>query len=551
MRNLATTVLAFGTLGLLGSACTAPENLPDPPVLKVISPERSLLQAGAGSIEVTGTVAPNLDGTPVEKVLVNDVQATVDAAGNFRATISVPAGATLIHTVARDAAGTEATDTRAVHAGELRNAGANVERSIAAAISTPAFAKISAAAGPLIEGMDVGAMLAPMQPMIRSGDPADLNEEDCLFARGWIDDVNFSNIEISLVPKQGGIAFRAQIDGLDVPGHARYAVACVSGSNTLRVRASSVVVAGTLLVSPDGKNGFKTDLTNPQVSLTGLDISASGIPGTILDMLDLGTKIQGVIAKGAELAMKPLMNQALGALAGPKQLDVLGKQLTMEMVPASISFTPAGGLVVLDMKMLMAGAEKAKFVFTPNGMPNLDPGTGFQIGLADDLANEMMSEAAALGLLNLSMEKPAGVFDNVDIGMTLPPMISADPADGSMSVVLGDMTATFTKSGTPVGKAAVNARISLKINSAANGYGVALELGKPVIHVNTLDDIENQTRFSDEDLARTVEAGLEGQIESISKLLVNIPLPQVVGLQMRNLTVGSDDGYVMVKGQFE
>jgi hypothetical protein len=223
----------------------------------------------------------------------------------------------------------------------------------------------------------------------------------------------------------------------------------------------------------------------------------------------------------------------------------------MEMVPASIAFTPTGGLVVLDMKMLMAGAEKAKFVFTPNGMPNLDPGAGFQIGLADDLANEMMSEAAALGLLNLSMEKPAGVFDNVNIGMTLPPMISADPADGSMSVVLGDMTATFTRSGAPVGKAAVNARLSLKINSAANGYGVALVLGKPVIHVNTLDDIENQTRFSDEDLARTVEAGLEGQIESISKLLVNIPLPQVVGLQMRNLSVGSDDGYVMVKGQFE
>ncbi|HWU85825.1 MAG TPA: hypothetical protein VN253_01015, partial [Kofleriaceae bacterium] len=397
----------------------------------------------------------------------------------------------------------------------------------------------------------VGAMIAPLQPMIRSGDPTDLGQEDCLFARGWIDDVNFTNVEISLVPKQGGIAFRAQIDGLDVPGHARFAVACVSGSNTFRVKAASVVVAGTLLVSPNGAAGFKTDLASPQVALTGLDISASGIPGTILDMLDLGSKIQGVIAKGAELAMKPLMNSALGALAGPKQLDVLGKTVNMEMAPATITFTPAGGLVVLDMKMLIGGGESAKFVYTPNGMPNLDPGTGFHIGLADDLANEMLSEAASLGLFNLSLAKPAGVFDTVNIGMTLPPMISADPADGSMKVVLGDMTATFTKSGTPVAKAAVNARIDLKINTAANGYGVALELGKPVLHVNTLDDIANETRFSDDDLARTVEAGLQGQIESISKLLVNIPLPQVAGLQMRNLSVGADDGYVMVKGQFE
>jgi hypothetical protein len=223
----------------------------------------------------------------------------------------------------------------------------------------------------------------------------------------------------------------------------------------------------------------------------------------------------------------------------------------MEMAPAAIAFTPAGGQVSLDMKMLMAGGEKAQFVYTPNGAPALDPGAGFQIGLADDLANEMLAEAAAAGLLNLSLEKPAGTFDTIALSMTLPPMISADPADGSMKVILGDTIATFVNKGTPVGKAAINASLAVKINSAANGYGVALEVGEPDIHVTTLDDIANATRFSDDDLARTIEAGLRGQIDSISKLLVNIPLPAVAGLQMRNLTVGSDDGYVMVKGQFE
>ena len=37
----------------------------------------------------------------------------------------------------------------------------------------------------------------------------------------------------------------------------------------------------------------------------------------------------------------------------------------------------------------------------------------------------------------------------------------------------------------------------------------------------------------------------------ISKLLVNIPLPAIAGLQPRNLSIGSDSGYVMVKGQFD
>lgn len=551
MPRLLASALALGTLGLIGSACTAPGNAPEPPVLEVTSPQRSLQQAGAGQIRVTGTVAPNLEGTPVEKVLVNGVQATVEADGSFHALIDVEEGATLIRTIARDAAGTEASDTRAVHAGELRAAGSNIQRAVAASLSAETFAKISGAAGPLIEGMDIGAMIAPMQPMIRSGDPTSLEEEDCLFARGYIKDVNFTNIDISLIPKAGGIAFRAQIDGLDVPGRARHAVACVSGDTDFRVLATKVVVAGTLLVKPNGTAGFKTDLQNPQVTLTGLDVQASGLSGTVLEMLDLENRIQGVIAFGAQLAMEPLMNQALGALAGPKQLDVLGKQLTMEMAPAAITFTPANGLVSLDMKMMLAGAEGAKFVYTANGTPTLDSGAGFQIALADDLANAMLAEATAIGILNLSMPKDGGTFDTIGLSMTLPPMISADPADGSMKVILGDTIATFTNDGTPVAKAAVNASIGLKITSAANGYAAALELGEPVIHVTTLDDIANDTRFADDDLARTVEAGLRGQIASISKLLVNIPLPAVAGLQPRNITVGSDDGYVMVKGQFE
>jgi len=135
--------------------------------------------------------------------------------------------------------------------------------------------------------------------------------------------------------------------------------------------------------------------------------------------------------------------------------------------------------------------------------------------------------------------------------MTLPPMISADPADGSMKVILGDAVVTFVNKGMPVGKAALSASIDLKISPASNGYGVALELGEPVIHATMLDDIANNTRFEAGDLARTVEAGLLGEIDSISKLLVSIPLPVIAGLQMRNLSVGSDDGYVMVKGQLE
>ncbi len=544
MRNLFATIAP----ALLIACSSGPAEIKDPPILKVTSPERSLLKSGAGDVVVSGTVQPNLDGIPVKKVTVNNVAANVAADGTWSATVQVQEGASFIDTIATDEEGGKATDTRAVHAGSIRNAGASIDNAVTAAMSTQAFAKISAAAGPIVKGIDIAAMLEPMQPMQHAGDETG---PDCLYERVYVTDVKFSDVQIQLIPQQGGIAFRFQVDGLDVPGRADYAVACLDGSNNIRVTASRVVVAGTLLVSPNGMQGFKTDLVDQEVTLTGLNVAASGVPGTILGMIDFSGWISSVIGKGAELAMEPMMNAALGGLAGPKELSLLGKTMTMQAEPSDITFDNSGALVTMNMSMLIGGAEGAQYIDTANGNPVMDPGNGFQIGLADDLANQMMTQANKLGLLNLEMPAAGGTFDSTAIAMTLPPMISANPTDGSMQVVLGDMIATYKAQGTPVAKAAINAKIALKVTTAANGYAVALELGKPELQFDVLDDISNETRLLDADLAAASEACLDAQIAHISALLVNIPLPAVAGLQMRNLTVGSDNGYVMVKGTLE
>ena len=548
MRHI---LFATGLTLLATAACTdSPGALKDPPVLKVTSPQRSLIQTQSGQVQVTGIVTPSeVSGETIEKVLVNNVQAVVQPDGSFSATISVSPGATLIHTTARDAAGAEASDTRAVHAGELRRVGANIDDAITASLSTRAFAKLSAAAGPMIEGLDLGAMLAPMQPMVRMGDE---NGEDCLFARMFVDDVKMSNIDISLIPTNAGLSFRAQIDGLDVPSRARYAVACVTGTNNIRIRASRIVVAGTLVVTPSGNQGFKTALTNETVQVTGLDIQASGVPGTIIDMLKLDTAVGYIVSKAAPLAMEPMMNKALGGLAGPQQVDVLGKTLHMEVDPTAIEIDANGALVTLSTKMLIAGSERSPgFTFTDNGVPSMNAGNGFQLGLADDLVNELMAEFTAIGMLNLGMPAHGGTFDNTGMSMTLPPMVSADPIDGRMKVVIGDMMVTFSDRGTPVAKAAMNATIDLKVVPASNGYGVAVELGTPVTHVDVLDDIANVTQMSNADLAKATEDGLGAQINAISKLLVAIPVPSVAGVQMRNVSLGADDGYVMLTGDID
>jgi hypothetical protein len=201
---------------------------------------------------------------------------------------------------------------------------------------------------------------------------------------------------------------------------------------------------------------------------------------------------------------------------------------------------------------MIEGAEKSPgYIFTDNGLPSMSAGDGFQIGLADDLANQMMAQISALDMLNLSMPQDGGNFDTTQIAMSLPPMISADPTDGKMKVILGDMITTYADHGTPVARAAINASIDLKVVPANNGYGVALQLGEPTTHVTVLDDIANTTRMTNEDLARATEGCLDAQIESISKLLVAIPLPSVAGVQMKNVSLDGDDGYIVLQGEIE
>jgi hypothetical protein len=232
---------------------------------------------------------------------------------------------------------------------------------------------------------------------------------------------------------------------------------------------------------------------------------------------------------------------------------VLGKTITVEVSPTDIAFDDEGGLITLDMRMLMSGAESGRgFIFTDNGYPSMNPGDGMEIGLADDLANSILSQVVTAGLLDLTMPEPGGSFDSASMAMTSPPMISADPSNGMMRLVLPDMIATFTLQGSPVAKAAINATVELKISPSNNGYGVAIELGQPVIHANALDDIPNYTGLTDADFGQAVELCLSSQIKSISQLLGAIPLPGLpAGLTMKDMSVSSDDGYVMMQGTLE
>src|SRR5205085_3363737 len=123
--------------------------------------------------------APNPDGAPLSQVVVNGTPATVASDGSFSATIPLAPGATLVHTVATDAAGGVATDTRSVEAGQRMAPGSNIGKAIATQISAAAFAKLAEVASSTISHADLTALIAPLNPIVHTGDP---NGPDCLYA---------------------------------------------------------------------------------------------------------------------------------------------------------------------------------------------------------------------------------------------------------------------------------------------------------------------------------------------------------------------------------
>ena len=136
--------------------------------------------------------------------------------------------------------------------------------------------------------------------------------------------------------------------------------------------------------------------------------------------------------------------------------------------------------------------------------------------------------------------------------MTSPPMISADPTDGKMRLVLPDMMATFTAAG-HAGREGRHQRHDRARRSCRPRTATASRSSsaRPTSTSTSLDDIANDTRLSNDDLSAAIELALDARSASISALLGGIPLPAMAGLQMTNLSIDADDGYVMVKGTLQ
>ncbi|HUS32207.1 MAG TPA: Ig-like domain-containing protein [Kofleriaceae bacterium] len=544
-----------GLVALALTACAdnaydpdAPAIDPNAPRVHITSPARGTIAGDVQKIEVKGTAT---DDSGVDSVLVNGVAAQVAADGTFTAYVPLVPGTNLIHAIAKDKQGNEGKESRAVVAGPMATLARHIPESITATLSAQTFDAIGRGVAGFLKNGDLMTTMQGMNPVVNSGAP---DGPDCLYAQAFITSMSVQDADILMSPQNGGVFLSGELTNVRVGMHLQWAVACADGSRDVVISASKVSISGMLNIGLAGRN-FDIKLVTPNVTITGFNLNLGGVPQTIIDMLNLNSVLGPVLAWGLEKIAVPVMNKSLAGLNDTKTIDVLGTKVDIDVKPSHITFTREGGTVLLDTS-LRAHNDSGTMVFVPNTVPDMDMSQGFQLAVADDAANQLLTSMwsakgmdTTIDLKNGSYGEVGTLYDSVQLEVKVPPYV--DAASDKLVLTVGDMIANFKLGGSPTAAVAINAQVEMKVAKGTDGK-FRLDVGTPTTYVDILDEnIEGANQLSNAQFEAIASFALSRVVSVGSGAVGAIPLPQFGGVGVTQLSIDSKHGYLVVNGEIQ
>ncbi len=544
---------------LLGSlvACDAPyEDQPtiDPtsPRIHITTPERGTFAGAVGTVEVTGIAS---DDTQVTSVEVNGVTATVKPDGTWSATVPVKAGTNLLHAVAKDAQNNIGKESRAVVAGPTKTLDRVIDQSITATLSAQTFDALARGASDFAGNSDLTSLVTPINPVVDIGTTDGV--PDCLYGQARATHVDLGpTTKIKLIPTSGGLLLDADLDNARVDTHLQWAVSCLDGSRDVQMTAQRIHIGGLLTAGTDFFGNLTFTLSDTDIQMTGFNVDMGGVPQTIIDMLDLDTRLGPVLAWATEKFVVPMLNDSLAGLNSTKTLDVLGRKVDVTVMPSRIDFNLDGAAVILDTELRSQG-DTGEFVFVQNTLPAMGVSHGFQLAIADDAANQLLTSLWSAKALELDIDLETGpygeigkLYDTVEIKTAVPAWI--DASTDKLELVVGDLMATFKKDGNTVTQVAVNARVGLTVATDPETGEFRIDVGQPDAFVDILDDeIDGANSLSNAQFEAITSFAL-GRVVAVGSGAVGaIPLPTAGGVAVKNLSVSQQAGYLVVEGEVQ
>jgi hypothetical protein len=360
--------------------------------------------------------------------------------------------------------------------------------------------------------------------------------------------------DILMAPQNGGVFLSGELRNVRVGMHLQWAVSCLDGSRDIVISASKVSVQGNLKVGIVGRN-FDIKLENQNVDITGFNLDLGGIPGQIVNLLSLDTAMGPILGWATERFVVPMLNTSLKSLNETKTIDVLGTPVDVDVKPSQIKFTREGGMVLLSTT-LRAKNDTGSFVYVPNTVPTMDMSQGFQLAVADDAANQLLTSFWSAKGMDKTLELATGsygdvgkLYDSVELSVKVPPYVQA--TDGKLTLTVGDMVGSFKLGEGIATQVAINAQVDLKVGAGPDGK-LRFDIGTPTTYVDIIDEgIEGANQLSNAQFEAITSFALSRIVAVGAGSVGAIPLPAVGGVGVTNLGVDSQHGYLIVDGEIQ
>ncbi|HLL21098.1 MAG TPA: hypothetical protein VK427_03155, partial [Kofleriaceae bacterium] len=234
-----------------------------------------------------------------------------------------------------------------------------------------------------------------------------------------------------------------------------------------------------------------------------------------------------------------------------------GKKVDIALSPDRIEFDVRGAIVLLDSELRAQGDDASPgFVYVANTLPVMDKSQGFQLAIADDAANQLLSSMWSAKALELGLDLKTGsygeigkLYDRVEIAAKVPPYL--DATGGSLKMTVGDLMATFKNGEAIATQVAINAKLEVRVKQGSDG-ALHLDVGSPVTYVDVLDDnIDGANALSNAQFEAIATFALGRVIAVGSGSLGVIPLPSMGGVSVTDVDVSQQAGYLVVDGKVQ
>jgi hypothetical protein len=345
---------------------------------------------------------------------------------------------------------------------------------------------------------------------------------------------------------------------LDVDMRANFKVACIGGSSGLNISASSVKATGLLDVNIDANGELKVSLANVSTTFVGFDLDVGGIPEVIVNLFNgtVESKVKTLLEDQVKALVPSTGEEFLAEFTSAAwSVPVLSDTLDISIAPTAVDITEEGIALRVQAITQFAGVDGASYLSSPRPPPMSGSNDqGINVGIADDLANQLLASLWASGMLEtaiqpLLIENMQALFgdtaDDIRVELALPPIVSTDPSSNAVRLSIGDLIVYVGDSAGPLVQFAISANIDLTVTSendtlklvtdAASVYGKLIEVSDSV----TLN-VNDQTISAIADLA----------IKEISKqsdgLLDALPIPSFGAIMLGVPQVRAADGYLML-----